>query len=310
VIRATSKLLAIKLVESDTLEKEKLKKSMSNRSTKQKEISREQNRLAISHLSIKLRSEFWNLNPSSFQSCEEMPLDFVEFNKSTCRYQYSESYCKMQQTKKRDSGFTDDDAIAQSMVVYLLYRMEKGWGNQRSYQALPIWGGKPAKKDKEDDPFPLENLWEEEIKELIASKKLGMTSLNHFDNFDSFTRLYDNGVVKDRWSRRSSSYLSRVHELGEQATIQMALYLHEHVSHHYATLAGTIIHHALGGGIDDPHMMPQLAQCLMQTARREAGDNFPKAAYELIEYFGQNEQDNTEDMRSSSTSKRQRIVNK
>jgi len=190
---------------------------------------------------------------------------------------------KTQQTRSLDennnSGVTEDDVIAQSMIVYLLYRMEKGWGNQRSFQALSIWGGKPAKEDEaEDDPFPLENLWTNEIQELIASKKLGKTTLNHFDNFDAWPDLYD-CCSDDRWARRSKSFLCQVHILAEQAAIQMAMYLHKHVSEDYAILAATIIHYALQDGLDEPQLMTLLAKCLIQSARKES-DNFPKIAFD------------------------------
>ncbi len=255
----------------------------------------------IADLHFKLcESGNWKLNMSSFECSEEMPLDFVEFNEETRRYQYtfdrteevntSENNKKRSPDKDENLGFTEDDLIAQSMIVYLLYRMEKGWGKHRSFQALSIWGGKVAQKDADDgDPFPLENLWVEEIKECIESKKLGKPTLCHEDYFAAFPKLYGNPKKpnpKKRYFRRSKTFISQVHILSEQAAIQMALYLHEHVSEHYAMLAGMIIHYALNFGGDDPEMMPKLADCIMGVARKEP-DDYPKAVFEEIEKEGQ-----------------------
>ena len=131
---------------------------------------------------------------SSFDISSEgrTPLDLVAFDKTTRRYQVTDA----------KSRVTTDDAIAQAMVAVLLYRMCKGWGVKRYLQSLSIWGGTPAPDDDDECGFPLENLWKRDIKEWISCKKLGLTTLCHGDNFDTFHRLY--GAFLGRWARRSN----------------------------------------------------------------------------------------------------------
>lgn len=261
------------------------------RSAKQKETPRKKALKTISMLDRVLKtSENWkDLQASSFQSSEETPLDVAKFNSKTRRYEV-----------KKSSSVSLDDLTVQAMLVYLLYRIDKGWGNQRSFQALPIWGGKPAKDDDaEKDSFPLENLWKADILKWIDDGKLGPTTLNHFDNFDNFPRLYAFSTTS-KWARRSNSYNNQVHILAEQSTIQMALHLHEHVSEDYAMLAACVINYALQTD-DDDSLMAHLALSLYHSARKES-DFFPKTAYDDILAAGQENQKD----KSSNKRKRQR----
>lgn len=248
------------------------------KSTKQKETSRQLIASDISYLSEPLcKSGNWNINPCSFQSSELMPLDVAQFDRDSERYHVVH--------EDEGSTITEDDVIVQAMVVSLLYRMEKGWGKARSCKALSIWSGKPANANDVDDDFPLDNLWHDEVQSLIRHKKLGKTTLGHNDNFDNFPRLY--ACSKDRWARRSDSYIGTVHIFAEQAAIQMALHLHENVSGDYALLAATIIHYALeSDGDTGDSLMIALARSLLESARKES-DNFPKMAYDDILAAGQ-----------------------
>lgn len=152
-----------------------------------------------------------------------------------------------------------------------------GWGKARSFQALSIWSGKKANANDADDDFPLENLWEEEIKTLIGEKKLGKNTLAHNDNFDNFPRLY--GCSKGRWARRATSFIGQVHVFAEQAAVQMALHLHQNVSAGYALLAAFIIHYALECNDEEGDaLMYDLSDSLIRSSRKES-DNFPKTAY-------------------------------
>ncbi|KAL7530369.1 hypothetical protein ACHAWF_003352 [Thalassiosira exigua] len=263
------------------------------KSTKQKEGPRQLIASDISYLYDSLcRSGNWKLNPRSFESSEFMPLDTVRFDADRGRYEVEEG-----------STATNDDVIAQAMVVCLLYRMEKGWGKARSFQALSVWCGAPAKADDVDDDFPLENLWREEIQGLIRDKRLGKTTLGHNDNYDNFPRLY--ACSKGRWSRRSSSYLGQVHLFAEQAAVQMALHLHQNVSENYAILAACVINYVLGNDEDrggDRLLMYELSSTLLVSARKES-DNFPKTAYDDILASGRQ----FEKGQNNSRTKRQRV---
>lgn len=162
-------------------------------------------------------NEHWNLNPKSFDQNDDEnppnPLANVEFDPKTRRYtiRNNNSFDHPKKKKRKvvvdekekKSSQNDDDAIAQAMVVYLLYRLERGWGNPRSFKALSVWNGKPH-NDGDDEEFPLENLWEQDISEWIASKRLGPTTLGHFDNWDSFPSLY--AFADGRWARRNHTY--------------------------------------------------------------------------------------------------------
>jgi len=231
------------------------------------------------------KNEHWNLNPKSFDQNDDEnppnPLANVEFDPKTRRYAIRDNsfHQKTPKKKKRKvvanenekekmSGQNDDDAIAQAMVVYLLYRLERGWGNPRSFKALSVWNGKPHNDDDED--FPLENLWEQDISEWIAAKRLGPTTLGHFDNWDSFPRFY--AFADGRWARRNHTYKNQLHIISEQSCIQLA----KHLSEDYAILASQIIHFILQDDFKREDRR-QLAKSLYQSARKES-DNFPRIA--------------------------------
>ena len=232
------------------------------KSIKQKEKPRDMIGLDISHLGeVICTSGNWNdVQQSSFESSEILPLDFVQFNEEKGRYEVEEG-----------SNITEDDVIIQAMVMFALYRMERGWGRGRSWKALSVWSGKPA--NDADDIFPLENLWKEEIKQTIDNKQLGKNTLGHFDNFDNFPRFFGDSC-KGRWSRRSSSYIGQVHIFAEQASVQLALHLHNHISKDYALLASSIIHYAFYNEFD---LMSDISFSLEDSARKES-ECFPKTA--------------------------------
>ena len=127
---------------------------------------------------LSLNTHWSSVQFSSFKSGDILPLDFVKFNKTTGRYEVEEG-----------SNVTEDDVIIQAMVIFALYRMEKGWGRERSFGALPVWQGKSKFESYDaDDIFPLQNLWKEDIQQAIAEEKLGENTLGHPDNFDNFPR--------------------------------------------------------------------------------------------------------------------------
>eukprot|EP00581_Thalassiosira_minuscula_P017777 CAMPEP_0183722758 /NCGR_PEP_ID=MMETSP0737-20130205/14630_1 /TAXON_ID=385413 /ORGANISM="Thalassiosira miniscula, Strain CCMP1093" /LENGTH=379 /DNA_ID=CAMNT_0025952993 /DNA_START=18 /DNA_END=1154 /DNA_ORIENTATION=+ len=236
------------------------------KTTKQKEGPRQLIASDISYLPDTLcNSGNWDLRPTSFQAREVWPLEVAQFNAGKGRYEV-----------KYESGVTEDDVIVQSMIVCLLYRMEKGWGKARSFQALSIWSGKRANANDVDDDFPLDNLWEDEIQSLIREKKLGKNTLKHNDNFDNFPRLY--GCSKGRRARRAGSFIGRVHIFAEQAAVQMALHLHRNVSKAYSFLSAVIVHMALQSNSEERgQLMYALADTLLHSARKES-NNFPDVA--------------------------------
>ena len=150
------------------------RKQGQSRSEKQKNIPRQNIADDMFRIAPSLIKDLWNVKQSSFKSNELLPLDCVEFDKEKNRYQVTSA-----------EDFTEDDVILQAMVVFALYRMEKGWGQKRSIKALSIWGGKPA-NDTDDELFPLVNLWKEEIRQRVSEKVIGLTTFNYFDNFDGF----------------------------------------------------------------------------------------------------------------------------
>lgn len=247
------------------------------RSTKQKEKCREIPVRTISSLpyifSGNHEKNIWDLNPASFESSECMPLDFVKFNPQTNRYTLND--------EERKGEVTEDDFIAQAMVVFVLYRMEMGWGDLRTFQELSVWCGKPPEESDEDAHFPLENLWEKEIKDLIANKKLGKKTLGHPDNFCTWRHMYDHCYEgKGRWARRSNTFLGNGHILAEQAAVQIALHLHENVCIDYSILAATLIHYALRD--DGREILSELADSIIKSARKES-DNFAKVAFDHVQ---------------------------
>lgn len=226
------------------------------------------------------RGPSWvGLNEESFEDAdEETPIEKVEFNEVTRRYEVNE-----RANESTRAGTAEHDATAQAMVMILLYRMHKGWGQPRFLQSLSVWTGKPATDDDHGDPFPLPNMWAKDIDAYIKEKKLGKTTLSHQDNFDNFPRLY--GCSTSRWSRRSNSYISTVHTLAEQSAIQMALELPGFEN--YATLAAQIIHYALQeddneGPRVEERLMSHLALSLFRSSRKQT-DCFAKMALEDIE---------------------------
>ena len=243
-----------------------------SRSEKQKERPRQNIAGDIFHLmeiAPRSKKDWWNVKQSSFKSNELLPLDFVEFDKDKNRYQVTSA-----------EDFTEDDVILQAMVIFALYRMEKGWGQARSNKALSIWGGEPA-NDTDDELFPLVNLWKEEIRQRISKEVIGQNTLNHFDNFDVFPRFYLPEDPRKRWKRRSDSYIGQVHIFAEQAAIQLALHLHEHVSRDYAILSSLIIFTALRDEDDTKEKLAFYLNSLIDSSRKET-DCFPKTALDDI----------------------------
>ena len=192
-------------------------------------------------------------------------MDFIEFDGKLGRYKVKGGPNKRYKMK-HGSSVTEDDVILQAMVVFAIYRMEKGWGKSRANKALSIWGGDPA-NDK-DDEFPLTNLWADEIQVQVAAKVIGPTTLNHVDNFDVFPSFYqpENPLANTKWARRSNSYIGQLHVLAEQAAVQLALYLHESVSHDYADLANSIISVAW---FEDTEILKSIIIILVDSAREE-----------------------------------------
>ena len=279
------------------------------RSTKQKEKIRDRLVSSIRLLSCLRRDEDWDLdqdwvpwdlNPDSFRSSEYMPIDHVELNPRTNSYQFNyrreesaddDDEEEEEEEKEEDDenhktrnpyNVKEDDFIAQAMIMYWLYRLEKGWGLPRSCQGLSIWCGKPPKQE-EDTPFPLKNLWAKEIEELIANKKLGKNRLGHTDNFCEWE-----GMRYSSRKSRKSGWPPEPHRdigltLAHQATIQIALYLHKNVSVYYAMVAALLIHYALQVRPDDEFdIMTMLVESVKGSARKES-DNFAKIALDDIE---------------------------
>ena len=140
-----------------------------------------------------------------FESSDECnPLESVQFDNKTCRYEST------------DKSVETDDFIAQSMVMLILLRLELGIGFWSACKQLSIVGGKQSS---------LENVWLDEICALIDKKRLGPTTFHHQDNFDGFRQCYSIHE-KSKWQRRhSKSNLAIVHEFAEQAVVQWALNL-------------------------------------------------------------------------------------
>ena len=214
---------------------------------------------------LNLNTHWSGVQKSSFQTSDTLPLDLVKFNEKTGRYEVEDG-----------SNVTEDDVIIQAMVIFALYRMEKGWGRERSFGALPVWQGKSKFESYDaDDIFPLQNLWKEDIQQAIAEEKLGENTLGHPDNFDNFPRFY--GITpRKQWDRRSNTVKNQVHIYAEQATVQMALHLHRHVSTDYSFLASTIIYYALQF-YNDEELMICLSVSLLESARKESAC-FPETA--------------------------------
>lgn len=80
----------------------------------------------IAHLADTFqRGPSWvELNDESFEDIdEETPIEKVTFNEVTRRYEVNEGTNASART-----GTAEHDAVAQAMVMILLYRMHKGWG--------------------------------------------------------------------------------------------------------------------------------------------------------------------------------------
>ena len=259
------------------------------KTTKQKDIPRQKIGEDISRLHSTLcTSGNWDLNPDSFrleEGLEErLPLDVVEWNAKTRRYQVPKGH-----------SVTIDDVIVQAMVAVLLYRMEKGWGRERFFQALSVWTGPDKGVDDDDDDdftqtFPLENHWQEDIDLFIREKKLGKTTLSHSDSFCNFAQLYK--CSRGKRKRRSEYILSQCHVLAEQAAVQMALHLQNENSREYSTLAALMVKFAIQ---DDETIMRDLANSVVQSARKES-NCFPKVAFNDLD-----------DLESERAHKKQRV---
>lgn len=219
---------------------------------------------------LSLNTHWSSVQFSSFKSGDILPLDFVQFNKRTGRYEVEEG-----------SNVTEDDVIIQAMVIFALYRLEKGWGRERAIKALSVWRGKSKRGSYDaDDIFPLQNLWKEDIQQAIAEEKLGKTTLSHPDSFDNFPRFYGT-TQRNPWKRRSNTYKNQVHIYAEQAAVQMALHLHRHVSTDYSFLASTIIYYALQF-YNDEELMICLSVSLLESARKESAC-YPKTALDDLD---------------------------
>jgi hypothetical protein len=201
---------------------------------------------------IALAEDCWSLSKRNYKE-GDTPLDFVQFNHKTKRYE------------PIGSDWNEDDVIFQALVMMLLYCLDKGWGQRRCVQALSIWTGEPpSQEDDDDEVFQLDNLWKEEVEELIQTGKLGSEkTLGHYDSFAGFQQLYR--VRKPRYFRRSACMLNYVHVLSEQAAIQFALKLREEQPA-YPTLAALVIHFAHNYSTET--IMSDLAQLLLQSAER------------------------------------------
>ena len=136
----------------------------------------------------------------------------AQWNEETKRYTF-----KNIEDEEDDEEITEDDIILQAMMMLLLARMEQWWGQEKTVRQLSIWNH--DKKPNESDCL---NLWESEIQDLIATKKLGKNSTNHQDNYCTFVQLYP-VTSEARWNRRSDTFLGQLHMLAEQATVQWAL---------------------------------------------------------------------------------------
>ena len=243
-------------------------------SSTQKELPRMKIAQDISMLSkvLSMNSDWSDVQKSSFQTSDILPLDFVKFNEATGRYEVEEG-----------SNVTEDDVIILAMVIFALYRMEKGWGRERGYAAFSLWRGKSKLKSYDaDDIFPLNNLWKEEIETKLADQrdKFKKGHLAHPDYLDNFPRFYGYDSL-DEWKRRSNTVKSQVHIYAEQATVQMALHLHRHVSTDYSFLASTIIHYALDF-CNDEELMACLSVSLLESARKESAF-YPRTALDDLD---------------------------
>ena len=121
--------------------------------------------------------------------------------------------------RSKNENMKHDDFILQAMVMWNLYRLNQGWGRQKMLRQLTVWSNPKQKTESH-----LSNLWKEEIRDLQAAKKMGKTTLEHQDNFDTFCRFYTfTEDTSGRWARRSATHLNWLHILAEQATVQWAL---------------------------------------------------------------------------------------
>ena len=186
-------------------------------------------------------------------------------------------------SSKKATKFTIDDCILQSMVMLLLARLDNGWGTERMCRELSIWTNDKKPNLRND----LLNLWRQDMDEWISEKKLGKSTCGHHDNFDSFCHLFmfSCGKMDDRWNRRSSAYLSKVHELAEQATIQWALAKVDD-DPHLPNLALCILKVFFGAKCEKDGFEPQevgdICSILFKVAEKN-GDHFVKDAMYAIE---------------------------
>lgn len=105
--------------------------------------------------------------------------------------------------------------------------MEEGCGNTRGTNALSVWGGEPA--GIADDNFPLENLWKEEMQQIIDAGKIGPRTMNHPDNFYHSPEFLLPFVRGTGWARYAEIFLGVLHIFAEQVTVQMTLHLHQNI---------------------------------------------------------------------------------
>ncbi|KAL3903767.1 MAG: hypothetical protein SGILL_010321 [Bacillariaceae sp.] len=193
------------------------------------------------HTSNFKNSTKYKLDP--YNEDEDTPLDCVTFDEKTKRYKVSEA-----------SGFTEDDAILEALVMFFLFaRLKFGWGLKDACSQLSVWCKKSGKRKREDDaentlngsgnrnPNQLDNLWSEEMKTFGLEKQL-----SHQDNFDAIRTVFVNDASGGGWDRRSfagkkPSKRSRLHELTEQAAIQWALQKKEKDTDRYMIIGPSML---------------------------------------------------------------------
>ncbi|KAL3940407.1 MAG: hypothetical protein SGARI_000979 [Bacillariaceae sp.] len=237
---------------------------------------------------------------------EDTPLDCVTLNEKTMRYEVS-----------KDSGFTNDDAILEALVMFFLFaRLKYGWGLEKTCLKLSVCSiipkskaSKSGKRKRDDDeenaqngaslsddgPTKLEDIWAEEIERLGVRKQL-----NWNDNYDAIRKIFPflPHPASGSWRRRSfvgkknkkQSVKSLLHVFVEQSAIQWALANRE--DDPYLSCAPSLILKICAqyptNTIEFDGLSWHIQTVLFDAAKQDDGDDFYRLAVNALEATGTN----------------------
>ena len=209
--------------------------------------------------------EWRNVQREHFVNEDDCPLDQVELRKVDGVWRYVSA----------DPEVHVDNAIFLGMVLCMLYRLSRRWGERVHAEHMSVWGGERA---VEDEPEVQENRWREEM------EREGVR-INSLDRLDGFFHFYSRR--ERRYKRENNVW----HIYMEMASVQLARWIISTHGEQWRTLASSLVSYALRSDASEG----RVRVCINLMANAIGAEDFPGQALRNVNEDHEDHHDDDDD---------------